>query len=287
MYKIFFFTLVLLVIISCDKTYNSNVDIPYEGDKLVLNGIISPDSIRFQLTKSLPITGNFTLADYFVKNSQIWIEDENKQKVGISLISNGFDFFQKTKLLQVEKKYKIFASADGFQTIETEWITIPKSVQLTNNQQELNQFACDCNKLLLSFQDTEKEKNYYNINFVAFSKGKKYEVEAFLSDAEIKNNRCYTHRGIFDDNCFDGKNVKLEYGFNRTIAGIPNVSSFDTLQCRFGTVSREAYDYKQSKDVGTEFISGINDPLPSYKNVINGYGFVFAQNWQNYFIKVK
>ena len=288
MYRLFFFCFTLLLFVACNKTYNSTLDIPYQGDKLVLNGIISPDSVRFQLTKSLPLNGQFTLTDYYVNNGQIWIEDENNQKVNLKLSSNGFDFFQNIKILKPEQKYKIFASADGFKTVETSWITIPKLVQLSDNQQELKQLNCDCNKLNLFFQDTEKEKNYYNISFVALKKAKKVTADIFLANKAVINNNCYTYIGVFDDNCFDGQKTTLEYGFMREINNIDNNKvSFDTLQCRFGAVSKDAFDYKNSQNKGAEFIEGINEPLPSYTNITNGYGFVFAQNWQNYFIKVK
>ncbi len=284
--KFFLIIITTLLFVGCEKSFQSTIKIPFEGNKITLNGVLEQDSVSFRLSKSFDPWNNYKEADFYIKNGKIWIQDENKNTIANLTSKDDYSFSKVGKLLKVGAKYKVYASADGLESVETDWLTITGEVKPTFLQ-EVKPSSWDGNKVSILIKDNENQHDYYNVARFGIFHGKRENLEFFLFDSK-KDESCYNVR-VFDDACFDGKQKTLEYGFLRQVSTLKGYVELDTIQILLGSVNKDAFDLWNSLGYGgpDALIEGLNEPPPSYSNVKNGYGVVFTRNWTTYTIPVK
>ncbi len=271
-HSFFFYSLALCLTLSCRPQITLVPD--YEGDKLTINGIISPDSALVRLSKSLSPYENHVYEDFFVKNGQVWISDENGKRITNLNSNDGFNFYSYEKKLEIGKKYIVFATASDLPQAESHPILIPKRANIYFEHQKIDSIT---HKLSVTLQDALGEQNYYDSGF------------SFLQDKKVKHlpvaslNQCSV-KATFDDVCFEGKKTILNYEFSSLYFTNALV---DTIYFHFGAISQEAFLWNESKPIPNQNINpalgqSLDDSALSYTNVKNGYGVVYAQNWEQF-----
>jgi hypothetical protein len=268
----------LLLLTRCQSEIEPDLTKNYAGDKLTLQGSISSDSVRIQLSQSLSPFETHNYDDFFVKNGKIMVKDETGTTLSILQSSDNFTFIDRKKdLFKIGKKYKVFASADGLPSVETDWVVIPEKTIQTLDIQQIGERDGRYTALV---KDEPMALNYYHSVFIPMYKGKLYTVYR-----TAENNECIPS-ATFNDKCFDGTTLNLSFLFPAFVisAGFTKV---DTVFYRFGNVSEEAFLLSESKKTNGEIGLGGSEPIPSYSNVKNGYGVVFGQNWESGLFLIK
>ncbi|MEY4905837.1 MAG: hypothetical protein RLZZ292_3652 [Bacteroidota bacterium] len=274
---ILFFNL-LTIITGCESQLSPQIISNYEGNKLNLQGMISPDSVKIQLSQSLSPFENHQYKDFFIKKGVIKIYDSQTQLLATLTSSDDLHFnFYKKSFLQAEQKYKLVASAEGLDEVTTDWIIIPPKTAHTLDFKiidlQIGEYTAEVEGSSSSFN-----ANYYHAAFIVIHNGKRF------FNYLTPNNMDCIKSATFSNTCIDGNKATLKYYFPHT-ANIPffGLTVVDTLVYRFGSVSKEAFLWQESKEESDDsFLEGINqEPIPSYTNVKNGYGVVFGQNWES------
>ncbi|MEY4904790.1 MAG: hypothetical protein RLZZ292_2605 [Bacteroidota bacterium] len=274
----------LILLQSCDSRLKADLNPNYEGDKITLNGILSPDSSWIQLTKSVSPFADHLESELFVKNGKIWIENKEGNLILALMSQDGFNFRDYSNLLLAGQVYKLKASADGLKLVETDWIEIPVKTKKIKFSSLLPKDLGE-GSFTLSFFNNSASNTYYNINAISLSKEGIGSVN-ISADKDVIKNKCNFFRLTFSSDCLDGNENQLSYRYEN---GNGLNVALDSFVCRFGTVSEAAFLYAKTLDNGNEsaLFDGINDPIPSFSNVKNGYGVVFGQNWETYKLVIK
>ena len=274
----------LLLLSACDSRLEADLNPSYEGNKITLNGFLSPDSSWIQLTQSVSPFLNHSESDFFVKNGKIWIENKEGNLVLALTSQDGFNFRDYSNILLAGQGYKIKASADGLNLVETDLVEIPIKIKKINFS-TLQPTDLGRGSFTLSFFNNAAFPTYYNINAISLSKEGIGSVN-IAADKDVIKNKCNFFRLTFSSDCLDENESQLSYRYE---SGNGLNVALDSFVCRFGTVSESAFLYAKTLDNGNEsaLFDGINDPIPSFSNVKNGYGVVFGQNWETYKLFVK
>ncbi len=272
-----------LWLLSCDSEIQPSIRSNFEGTKLALQGFFTLDSISVVFSQSIDPTVKITNYDPFkVKNGSVKIES---QTGGLSyqLSSKDGVLFKAYKIgVQAGQSYRLVAQADGFQPVKTEWISIPKSVQVQKLRcTSVNSSGVKTNELSFEISDSG-ERNFYFIE-IGVKKGNDLRTAVF--DVATRNS-CYPER-TFSNTCFIGKSVNLQYKLwtESQFKGSKEMQVADSIVLRFGLIYRNASHSQTSSNSGG-LIPGLNEPAPSYSNVIGGIGYVGAYNLKDYVIPV-
>jgi Domain of unknown function (DUF4249) len=283
--KLFCLSIFIVAIQACDSEITPSIQSNFEGAKLAVQGSISIDSVYLILSQSVdPTTRVRNFDPYKVKNGSIYIESEDGG-LRFQLNSNDGLTFKAYKIgLKSGKSYRVVAKADGFQSVNTNWILLPPAVAVQNLRcNQLSTSGVKRNELSFGFEDSG-EKNFYFVD-LGIKKGDRLTNAVF--DIATRNS-CFPDR-IFNNSCFSGRSLNLSYNL-RTEAqfeGGNETQLADSIQLRFGLISEElfrAYQTSNRNDGG--LISGLNEPAPSFSNVIGGIGYVYALNLKDYVIPV-
>jgi Domain of unknown function (DUF4249) len=273
---------------SCE-TDSFELDLKYKGDKIVIGGYISVDSLHLTISRSANLVDSFRINDLKLINPKVVIRERDGAFSQQLSSQDGFRFIAKNIGLQVGKAYQIQVTADKLAPAETDWILIPELVTIDSFKTEpYRRNEVIGHVLDFNLKDPLGE-NFYFIDFKATLRGAKSRnsTQGWPFDEQINGN-CY-NAGLFDDMCFDGKNptfkyvVKTSQVFQRR--GNEEEQG-DQLIIRFGSVSKQLH-LARSQGSGDDIIEGLNEPPPTYTNVKNGYGLVFAFNAKDYVINLK
>ncbi len=298
------FILFFILLISCKK---EEVKIPDTGRKIVINGLVTTDSLfGIYVCSSLYISDSLELiSNTSLKNAQIsiyenenWIDSLTYSKTGylgdFFLLPNNF---RSTKFIPKSgSQYKIEVKVPSIATA-TALTTIPEAVPikkvdtsrilLTNVQSWQSNIRLDCHVI---FSDPLTAKNFYMLYiFVSYDNYDAviiYEGIAF-SDPVIEekiNHGSATFGVAFSDRSFNGKQHQISVALNGNAIGYPIYGINDpmfphhktTIYFRLYSITEDYFKYIQTLNL---FYKNYNNPLAEptqvYSNVEGGYG-IFA-----------
>jgi hypothetical protein len=285
-----FLSMVFLTLNQACDSYNSfELDLDYKGNKLVIDGFFNVDSINILVSRSTSIVDTFKYSDLKLSNPKVVIREKDGPFLLELTSQNGFTFKAKNVGLKVGKAYQVQASADNIASAETDWIVIPELITLDSFQTEPYRRNDVIGHVLQFNIKDPAEENFYFINFRATLDGlkSKNSTQGWPFDEQINGN-CY-NGGSFSDQCFNGKKLTLKYVVKTHQSFKPrdnNGEQGNGLIIRFANLSKQAH-LGRNQGSGDDIIEGLNEPAPTYTNVKNGYGLVFAFNSRDYVIKLQ
>ena len=281
---IFLSCIIAILFASCEKEVN--IDLPYEGDKIVLNSFMMKDSLIYvRLTNSTQLANTSSFPIPAGARVDLYENDVIKETLVRRFIF-GKEYFVSASKAAGGKKYTMKASAtgldnaEGTDTIPTKPSFVP--VEFKETPGSSNHQA----RLVINLNDPPGEKNYYRLrlysvdtnlssvgprllvdkdNFIYFKVdniASNYDFDIFGGDIDY-------WQIYFPDDKFDGRNVSL------TI----NISNFFTnvqyLAPELVHLTRDSYRYLQSS--GNQFDNEGNpftEAVVVYNNIKGGYGIV-------------
>ena len=315
-YSIHLFSLIPLFF-AC--TEEITLDLPKEGQEVVVNALISNDKpFRIHLSKTIPITDEtFPVVD----NAVIQLKDASTGEVIDSLhydqdswYRGSHNFYEYNKPLQLD------IQIDGKHLQATSYIPKPVRIQSATSiwPSGYDQYGDALTEYQLTFNDPAEEENYYELFYFSYSYSEPFNQElsgythneylAYIDPIiQAEGLESYDNKSLlFSDRLFNGEliTVKVKY---YAMSGDINVSTLsDTSHLKqsqkyalLRTVSKEYYDYRrswtkhrytqQNKPAALEpdpIIDDIShflfvgDPTKMSSSVTNGLGF-FAGYSQN------
>jgi hypothetical protein len=268
---------------SCEKTVN--VDIPYEGDKIVLNAFMRQDSFIYaQVSKTVKLSqnNNFVVPSGAVVqlyNNGVFVENMLSQNI------NNRTFFKSTAAANANGIYTVKALATGLTPVEgTD--TMPTKANSTGLSYTVVNGTNNTNeaRLKVKLNDPNNIKNYYLIRVFSAdtntaSTGPRYLIDNYKvgfsidiiapdrSTAIFGGDDIYTE-ALFTDEQFNGKEITINIKANGY--GYGNYKAIEVL-----ALSRTAYRYIAS--INSQFDNQGNpfaEATIVYNNISNGFGIV-------------
>ena len=281
--KIFTFLLLATVICSCRPSDDYNVN--YDGDKLVVNGIIEANvGVTVDVSKSQSPGGIIALDGYKVKNPRVWLY-QNDSLVG-EMTRNAVGKFNISNFKpQVGKYYRLKAVADNLDTVESlPVLAIELPTINAFSFKKDNSYARNQNNSAALFsvnlKDNANEKNFYTLSSIvqitpdstfSFNAG----TVANLSACEFYY---YSFGYVFTDKCFDGNNYALDYSSEHKNKGILNI--------QLSVVDKNYFDYFRTLDQPPGWELAFVEPHILTSNMKNGYGILVAKSTRTFSFKL-
>ena len=266
------------MLFSCSKVVEYKL--PYSGDKIVLNGLLNPDSvIQIRVSKSIPVGQEVAIEQIVISDAIVELWEDSVKIENLYYIQQGIYRSSSQFKPQINKGYRIKVSAINLPPAETETVYIPEiprltdahftdSIAISSNQAVVGKMRFEVMQTLLA--------DYYWIDFRGYKNGAlKYPNQTWIrADA----NSCgEDHFGmyasfIFSDKCqpFPHFPIQIE-----TETG-DYEGRFDSIKVAIAKINPLFYTYQ--KAIAHQPIGGFDSafsegkPLPS--NVKGGYGIV-------------
>jgi hypothetical protein len=246
------------------------------GNKLVVNSLISPDSVVVvNLSKSQDILANDQIE--YVNNASISLYEDGQFIQDLTFNGDG-SYYSYGFNPDFGKKYSVMVNAPGIGTASGADI-IPMPVSIINI--DTSTVTGEWNNMLkckIRFHDNPAEKNYYlfSIKILVHSAGSQYYVDNiyFGSDDPVVEESMSGSGGLlFSDEKIDGQTYDLSVYLNKDDF---NYSDTTMLYFNLNSVTRDFFMYARSY---TRHINAQGDPFAEpvqvFNNIEGGYG-IFA-----------
>jgi hypothetical protein len=268
-----------MIFTSCEK--ESKINIPYAGDKIVLNSFIQPDSLIYiRVTKSKPVRESGNLQFPEISNAIVTLSAD-----GVILpaphwvVIKGRGYFVSEHIAEEGKHYSISVTAPELADASAS-DTTPVQPQIGNIEPQRS-----INRIRFTLRDDPAEVNYYRIRFYnadslngVLVKNKTDTVKCRIDPAFSDNfidliGNSYFNEVLVSDERINGKDFEFVMQTEKEISS-PN------MIVEVSALSHAAYRYllatdaqRQNDDVDFFF-----DLTNIYSNVQNGYGIVAGVN---------
>ena len=268
--KYFFFCLLSLFFSSCEQREDIDFEVPFEGEKLVIYGLISNDF--------LPQVFVYKSQDVLTQTPDISVSGVSARlHSGIEIVQNfAFigDIGKTTEQIEFDTHYNI-AVQRGDEIITSTQIKLPEIVRITSSDYS---FFPDSTRATFSFSflDPATENDKYDYHIIKKSEGEIMEEAAFLG-----GNSFGFGASLSDDN-FNGETEKVTIEEDLRIPifdgfELVGVKLVDEIIVKLYHLSPEITQFNESIDdnrggLGNQF-SGQNPP---YSNLSDGYGYFGA-----------
>ncbi|RPD39248.1 DUF4249 domain-containing protein [Chitinophaga barathri] len=271
-----------LLFAACEKTVE--LDIPYEGDKLVLNSFVQPDSVIYlRITRSQPPGGSEFPE---VPGAVIALKAGTETLPTQWSIIGGKGYFVSVRPAKPGVEYNISVSAPGLDTI-TAKDTLPRRPLLSGP------FAQGGgNRIKFVMQDMPGV-DYYRFRLYQGIKNANGEVipserRLYRFDPSYNNNftdmltENYLESTLVPDDRFDGRAITI-------VMQTKDVNVKDNILLLEVTgLTRSSWLYLKTLELQT-FNQGnlLVDPSKVYSNVVKGYGILGGVNTARLTVEVK
>lgn len=267
-----YISILFLLFTSCEKYIDFDAEITQP--KLVINGIINPDStFNVHVSKSLSVIDNADLS--VVETATVEILDENGA-VYETLVYDFNGFYKGVLTPQLNESYSIEVTAPDYD-LATASTNIPALVDLSsvdtlgvedvNGYKEL--------ELTITFQDLPNERNYYILEVYSTDlvSGQVYQYPMTLRSDDVTlglDKDGYSDAVYFSDELFDGETKEL-------IIYVEDTRSYDDyIEVRMTSITEDLERYARTNQAyqngqGNAFAQ----PVQVFTNVEGGFG-IFA-----------
>jgi hypothetical protein len=292
-----------LIVGACERELG--VDLPYQGDRLVLYGVLFPDRVvSLKLSKTVPATGTnlfgegVTHATVSLFENDLFVENLIHTSEGVYTSANF-----KPKILN---SYTVKVVAEGFPAIETAPEIIPDTLGVVRydfSDTITSTFNEDypARKLVLQFNDLPAGENFYNLEINGLYQNKYVAIQTFDIDRLDGLEDLCVARGNYNtynikDVCFENSaftmNVGVETrGFlqaDEPGSNAPtNERNCDKVAIKLRNVTPAYYEYQKSYYEPEGLLQAFSPPVVRYSNVRGGYGILAAGSEQVFNIRLK
>lgn len=275
----------VLFVTSCELIID--VDVPYDGDRAVVNAVQKIDSVwMVDLSSTRYILDN-QYSYLPISNAQVTILKPDGTTE--ALVHKGNGMFRGTTRPQPGNIYKVSVTPHGFDAIEGE-MRMPPLVKIIDlkwdssriEPNSTSQGAADV-PFTLTFSDPAGEVNYYDVNVYIFYvyTYNRYPDGVQVTDTFASYRPTYIRdpgialeddQSEFSDKTFDGKTQTIPFITELTTYG----NSPYKIEVWLTTSSEELYKYNKTQRLQAE-VQGdpFAQPVQVYSNMSNGFG-IFA-----------
>jgi Domain of unknown function (DUF4249) len=288
------YLLILICCISCEKVLN--VTLPYEGNKFVIFGELSPQNVvSVQVERTFPPTGEVTFNNDYLSTTKVTLIEDNKEieilkRIGISTIFSSEGLY-KPKL---GKAYKVRVEAAGFITAESKPNIIPAPIEINNVAFAGKEVVSPLNqqiptKLLnIDFGKIPEDATYFLAEIVALYKNT--ETSAIvISDLTIPEfgSPCvydYTSRKkIYNSDCFNKKENRINFFVELEVyvEVSPNKymqKQIDKVSINLSSTNKFYLDFYSNLNPTEGLFKAFQTSRPTVTNINNGYGAILTKN---------
>lgn len=299
-----------IFLFSCSK----EIDLKYNHieKKLVLNGLICPDSLisvylsrtNSVLSDELPVIENATVT-LFCNGKFVEILEYNKHGI----------YKSRTVFPRPDSVYTITAEAEGYPPISAT-DTVPRRTYIIygthSSGNTYDEYGDPHHDYEITISD-QPEKNFYELFFIyqyspnIFSDDFyiHFQIYPVIADPVLRSDSeldYWVFTYVFTDNFFNGTNYLMKNKFLAAAVGgkfsnqfVP--TDYEDRYAILRTTSLAYYNYRKSwirhsnnQQIGNRieeplFMTLIGDPTPMYSNVVGGYGIFAAYNQTYYKLK--
>jgi hypothetical protein len=282
MIKVFSLILIVLAFNSCkpDDSYDAN----YDGDKLVLNGLIDTNiGVSVDLSKSQSPGGIIPNDGYKVKNGRVWLYQNDTLVAEMTIDAKG-KYTVKNFRPQAGKSYRLKATADNLDSIESLPVVVPDLPVLTAyNFKKDSSYAINKEKAAglcsITLKDKAKERNFYALE--CYVQIRADSTECYLAGPVLNLSSCEFGSScfmLFTDKCFDGTTFSFDYFSEHTNKG--------TMKFELSSIDKNYYEYIRTFDQPKGFELAFVEPKIVVSNIKNGYGIVVAKSTRTFSFKL-
>lgn len=297
----FWLFLPALALTSCEMVVD--VDLPPHQSKLVVNCLLTPDSlVKVEVYKSLSPLDRKDAVE--VKDATVVLLEDGVVIETLPLEVNISGSFYRSKSFRPQplKTYTLQVKAPGFPDAEGTCV-IPGKVPIQQasirDSAGLDEDGQYYSRLQVKFQDPGNVRNYYNLSGQELysypanpwdpNSQPEYYYYPIYFFSDLKDVSDAGDNGVLlKDDLFNGRQYDLALNFYPPYGGGGSTQN-DTLLLAFKTVSPEYYEYYRKlqphlNNQGGDIFSG--EPVVMPSNIKNGYG-LFAGYTQDTLLVVK
>lgn len=271
-----------MLLSACEK--KEAIRLPYEGDKIVVNTLIQPDSVIYiRLTRSIPSNiyddgGYKDIPDATVTLSA------NEVAVPLQLqVIKGLSYYVSGQKAVLGQQYRVAATAPGLKPVTgTDTLPAPPLVSAAAGQR-------NSNRVQFTLKDPPRSADYYRIRIYRTDTANGSAVFLlFRLDPAFNNNLVdFFSKGaynslIMSDERFNGKLVNFVLQTADLITGNGNIT------VEVSALTYSSYQYFNTlatqKEIGNT-IAG--NPVRVFTNITDGYGIVGGINTKRMTFKIE
>lgn len=283
------FLIIFLFLLSSGCELVVDVDVPFDGEQLVVSSFNYPDSLwNASITLNRYILGPDSIPYKRLENATVTIHDESGLVATLEHVADG-KYRSGSEKPQPGKEYTIHVSAPGHPSVEAHSM-IP--IAATIASVEIEDGAVDGKPteiIKLTFVDRSDTKDFYHIRFEPIENDYDFLTGEFSLtvyphqissvNPDLNSQFIPVDAGLLvKDVLFNGKQTEVRMRLTNTSPYEPNYfpSHFPGFRVVLRSVSEDYYNYMATKQLQDETSGNpFAQPVNVYNNISNGFG-IFA-----------
>lgn len=278
----------VLLLAACDK--KARLDLPYEGDKIVLNTFMLADSVAYiRVTKSQPVVSSNDPEFTELADAQVTILENGQPFSAVHRqVINGRGYFVSDTAIRPGKIYTVTAAATGL-TAVTATDSIPGQPEASGLFAQKTS-----SQVYFTLKDPGNVINYYRIHIYAADSTdgaiRPLSRIEYRMDPSFNNN----FADIISDAFYEDLVVKDERISGKSIVFVLQTSlpiTYKYMVAEVVGLTEPGYRYLKSvddqQDDNQDDGGFLAQPVKVYSNVTNGYGIVAGMYAKRITCKVK
>lgn len=287
--------LLIFLLASCTKYIEFSP--PYEGDKIVINGYLSPsEGARIKITHSINPVGKYLLSDsLIVKDASAALYENGIKLIDLKYVVKGFYGLPPSADINLlaGHSYKLIVQTKLYGNAESEEITLPEYAEINDFKFEKigYVYGSGSENGLFSFSISEpnEKESCFSIEVIKKNNESHYFQRYPRIEGVYYFESCEAYTGglsIYINECGFTNQVH-QYNFDLKYSDDGYSSKYyKPLIIRIGTVSRELYEYAKSYSQLDGFELGFAEPPILKSNIKGGYGLLYGSNTISYPIEL-
>jgi len=295
--------LALLLLQECQKR-ELGIEIPYDGDKLVIFSELNPDRVvSLYLNQTYPPTGRFTTKQGLA-GAEVDLLENGIFKERLTYSDSGIYVSKMDLKAKVGSFYSFKVKLSGYPDADSQPVEIPQGV--LNSKVALGKDTIPstftgevARKLEVEWADVESRRNYYVVGIDGEYKNQFLLVNTFIigKDGEVEDGcsfRRNRNRFVFQDVCFPLQKIKTNFGIapNGFLQGLNNGfgnarRDTDAYKISIANISGSYFRWLQDELQPEDIFLAFQTPQNRFSNVNNGYGIVLASNTTTFWLSAK
>lgn len=281
---------VILLLVSCSKYIEFSP--PYEGDKIVINGYISPnEGAKIKITHSINPVGKYLWSDsLFVIDASASLFENGIKLIDLKYAGKGYYGLPDsphTELL-AGHKYKLIVQSEHYGKAESEEITLPEKPEIKDFKFEeigyLSGFGSNNGLFSFSVAGPNEKESCFSIDVVTKNNRSPYYEKYPRIEGELYFESCKAIAGgyggsmtVYSNEC-GFTNQAYQYALRLKYYDGQSEHYYKPLIIKIGTVSRDLYEYAKSYSQMSGMEFGFSEPPILKSNITGGYGLLYGSN---------
>jgi len=261
------------------------VELPYEGDRLVLYMILVPDQpFSAQLTRTAPPTG-IQPTDWEVVDALIQVWEDDQVLDTLAYETDRERYISSRNLSPAEgRRYAIRASASGFPELGSPSVSLPPALPILGLDLQDSSFATGNSNAVGGILTMETRPNPLLVG------GLEYRASNWIDGEAVGFSTCQSggvrggcvdpedFRCLFAHTCLQGETPKLRLGLTTGLDNRGDAVRTEYLAAELRSLDEDLYQYLSSIGQPYGLEQAFAEPGSLYSNLSGGYGLLGAMN---------